>query len=379
MEMRSSIYDALIERGRPVSKRAVNSLLDDFLLRIVIARESEEKAGLGERLAEEVQALKAGLFEKPRNWEVQRVVEGLAPSGLPFSVGQVEFEFLDEPKLSALKMKTAARIRELKPRGDVESTVAVAATDLDKLRGMAIATLSVNAVDAEAAIQAAKDQLQITIDAINLFSPREPMGGWAFLPGDTMPQDELVMAFCEGHSLMPSFRRAGPQRKIPLNQIAKRPGFARVSEMLAKEAPNDLADKILASVRWAGRAQVEARREEAFLLYAIALESLVLQKEIKTELSYRLAIRCAQIGGGPALEDKKLVVDQIQSLYDLRSRIVHSGNFTVNEEELELMSRYAVSTLLILIQQEPFRSMTTVQQLENWFEAQLLSGGVARV
>jgi len=145
-----------------------------------------------------------------------------------------------------------------------------------------------------------------------------------------MPQREFVLAICED-SITPVFRQAGPLRQIPLNQVSRRKGFSRISELLSKESPTDLEDRILASVQWAGRAQVEPRREEAFLLYAIALESLLLGKDVKSEIAYRLAVRCAHIGGGPALEDKKRVVDQIQSLYDLRSKIVHSGNFLVSD------------------------------------------------
>lgn len=375
-DIKSSICAALMER-MPVSRKAVNGLVDDFLFRMLLAGDSAKNPNLGNQLKEEVQALKTALSEKPQNWEVQRIVEGLAPSGLPFVVGQVQFQYLDDGNLLAFTTKISDRVRGLQPR-NVDAAVAQVRANLEVLRGKVVATLFVNTVDEEAAIQEAKHKLQITVDAINLFSPREPMGGWVFLPGDTMPQRELVLAYCEDVKFIPSFRSAGPLRQIPLNQIAKRPGFARVSEMLRKEGPSDLEDKILASVRWAGRAQVEARREEAFLLYAIALESLILRKDVKTELSYRLAVRCAQIGGGPGLEDKKRVLHQLRSLYDLRSRIVHSGNFAVNEEELDLIGQYAVSTLLIVIEQEPFRSMTTVQDLETWFETQLLLGGVVR-
>jgi hypothetical protein len=192
-----------------------------------------------------------------------------------------------------------------------------------------------------------------------------------------MPQSELILAFCENGKLTPSFRQAGPHRKIPLNQIATRPGFARISELLLKESPTKLEDRILASVQWAGRAQVEPRREEAFILYAIALESLLLGKDVKTDIAYRLAVRCAHLVGGLALGDKKLVVDKVQSLYDLRSRIVHSGNFVVSEEQLRLISEYAVSTLLTVIDRDPFRNMREVMELETWLEARLLAGGTS--
>lgn len=375
IQIKSAIFDT-VKKRRPVSKKAINDLVDNFFFRILHDGDSTKNPNISDQLNKEAQLLKTALFTDPRDWEIKLIVEGIAPSGLPFIFGQVEFTYLDATNLSTLRTNVANRIRELKPR-DVEAVISEITDDLKILSEKAIATISVNAVDEEAAIQEAKHKLQITVDAINMFCPRDGLGGWAFLPGDTMPQGELVLAFCKDIKLTPSFRSVGPLRKIPLNQIAKRPGFARLSDMLHKEYPTDLEDKILASVRWAGRAQIEARREEAFLLYAIALESLVLGKENKMELSYRLAVRCAQISGG-SLEAKRMVVDQVRSLYDLRSKIVHSGNLLIGEEDVNLISRYAMSTLLIIIEQEPFRSMTTVRELETWFENQLLMGGVVR-
>jgi hypothetical protein len=89
-----------------------------------------------------------------------------------------------------------------------------------------------------------------------------------------------------------------------------------------------------------------------------------------------LATRCAHLGGGPSLEEKKLVVEKIRSLYGIRSKIVHSGNFQVNEAELSLIREYAVLSLFIVIDMEPFRSMNGIDDIERWFEAQLLTGGI---
>src|ERR1039458_5603817 len=266
-EIKSSMYDALSARGRPVSRRAVDGLIDDFFMRALGSGDHTKNPNLAKQVGSEAQQLKTALFEKPQNWEVQLMVEGLAPSGLPITVGEIQFQYVDSAGLSEMKDRTSERIRKLCPR-DVDAVVTQISGHLDLLLGKAVGTVSVSAVDEEAAIQSAKRKLQITVDAVNLFTPRERMGGWVFLPGDTMPQRELILAFCENSRLTPSFRQAGPHRKIPLNQIAGRRGFARISELLRKESPTKLEDRILASVQWAGRAQVEPRREEAFILFA---------------------------------------------------------------------------------------------------------------
>jgi hypothetical protein len=374
-EMVSSIYMAVSER-RPVSKRAVSGILDDFFRRMLSSGDRTDNPSLAKQVEDEMQGLKNALFEQPKNWEVRLIVDGLASSGLPMNVGQVQFQYLEEAAFSNLQNQVLDAVRNVGVKNS-DDAASYLESSLKLLQGKTIGVLSVNAVDGEAAILAARHKLQTTIDAINFFSSREALGGWAFLPGDTMPQREFVLAVCEDGRVTPSFRQAGPIRRIPLDQIARRNGFPRVSDMLGEEVPTDLEERILASIQWAGRAQVEARREEAFLLYAIALESLLLGRDVKTEISHRLAVRCAHLGGGPTMADKKRVVEQILSLYQVRSNIVHSGNFLVSDAEIGLIREYCVLTLLIVIDTEPFRSMGKVKELEQWFQTQLLSGGIS--
>jgi Apea-like HEPN len=375
-EITSAICSAASER-RPVSKRAVSGLLDDFFMKMLGSGDATQNPLLGDQLKSEARTLKQALFEKPKNWEVQLTVEGLSPNGLPITVGSVEFRHLNETSLSDLRYRVTGLVKDLNVQNS-DAAVAHLAGNLDVLREKVVGVLTVNAVDDEGAILAAKRELQSTLDALNFFAVHENLGGWAFLPGDTMPQREFVLAICEDGRLTPSFRRVGPGVPIAIGQMAKRKGFLRVSEMLRAQNPTDLEQRVLASLEWAGRAQIEARREEAFLLYAIALESLLLARDTKTEIAQRLAIRCAQLGGGPTLNDKKLVVEQILSLYQIRSDIVHSGNFLVREDELSLIRTYAVLTLFLILDSEPFRSMREVRELESWFQTQLLSGGVSR-
>ena len=56
-----------------------------------------------------------------------------------------------------------------------------------------------------------------------------------------------------------------------------------------------MEQRITSSAQWAGRATVESRPEEAFLLFAIALESLILGSKEHSELRYRLALRTAYL------------------------------------------------------------------------------------
>lgn len=147
-------------------------------------------------------------------------------------------------------------------------------------------------------------------------------GGRLYLPGEAHPTSGFSMMLQlesgalkrrQGISqnsprLGTSSYLAGPFSNFSMSKeaiVALKPyGWERASQILAKEKRTEMEDRILAAMRWAGRATVTEMRdkdkkgtflvaEQAFLLYAIALESLLLKKD--TELSYRLSLRGAHL------------------------------------------------------------------------------------
>ncbi len=124
------------------------------------------------------------------------------------------------------------------------------------------------------------------------------------------------------------------------------------------------------SIQWAGRAQVDPRPEEAFLLYAISLESLLLGSQPSQELGYRLALRCAHLISPP--ERRQMVKDQLGELYRLRSKIVHSGRTLVPEADLTLLRGYCRNAIFRVLNDPIFRQLTSEEQLDEWFEQQAL-------
>lgn len=74
----------------------------------------------------------------------------------------------------------------------------------------------------------------------------------------------------------------------------------------------------MASVQWAGRAVVELqqRPEEAFLHYAIALETIILGRRQHDELAYRLSMHTALLAG-ETLEKRAEIKNDVKHLYDV--------------------------------------------------------------
>ncbi len=63
--------------------------------------------------------------------------------------------------------------------------------------------------------------------------------------------------------------------------------------------------------------------------------------------------------------------------YKLRSRIVHTGNAEkITAATMTEITRLARLLLDRLLTRAPFRRMSKEQELEEWFEQQLLAGGM---
>jgi hypothetical protein len=253
-----------IAKKGDLSKRAVESLTADFFVGLFAGgdRRSEQEFPL--TLQHRLHQLKQSLLENPKSWEIHLPVGGLDPSGLPLTVGKVEFYFCDRSTSEALVSRCADFTRR-----NPEERAKIAlhySTELAQLVDKTVARVAVSGVDFDAALEKAKATVRVTIDVINFYTPRAHLLGWLYLTGEVLPQLELVLGIAAGAGVHIGHSWRGPIHPIPLNQIASRPGFARASNMLAMEEPKDLEKRILASMQWAGRAQVDDRREEAFLL-----------------------------------------------------------------------------------------------------------------
>ena len=107
------------------------------------------------------------------------------------------------------------------------------------------------------------------------------------------------------------------------------------------------------------------------MLYAIALESLLLGSRSEAEIGYRLRLRCAHLLGLSA-DGKKRIMKQVSDLYGIRSKIVHSGSFEVTDGDLSLMRFVSKNALIAVLTEEHFLSMQNEREFEQWFEYQAL-------
>jgi hypothetical protein len=127
----------------------------------------------------------------------------------------------------------------------------------------------------------------------------------------------------------------------------------------------------LAAYVLAGTACTDILEQRSFLLFAIALESVVLGKSIKTEIGFQLSIHVANLLGD-GIDGKRIVKKDVNKLYAIRSGVAHAGKSEVPAEEVGRMRQLCLRALLVLTVSPAFATMTKSAELDDWFTDRLL-------
>jgi len=351
------IYELMAAKREHVSLSATESLIQATVVDSVDVNKSSQERDFNRRLTAAIAALRTALSQEPGDWTVYHEVRGLAPDGLPFKVGNVEFCLVDD--------YLGAAIRSSKIRDVVEPLA----------KGRTYGKVTVQAQDYGAANLVALKQLRLAVDVVNFFT--DVFGGayqFLFLPGDREMTHTTSFMLQESRLSHTSSTNSGPLAPTYLGYInekrAHRSGFDRVSLLLGAKNRSALEDRLLASVQWAGRAAVEQRGEEAFLLFIIALESLLLKKDIVAELRFRFALNGSHLLV-TKLDVRKRVFDDLTKAYDKRSQIVHSGSTQVAITELRRIHTYVRDAILAVLLNPVFIEMDE-DQFDNWFKERAL-------
>jgi len=242
---------------------------------------------------------------------------GLETESRPARFGSVRFVHFSEHQLRKLR-------RRVRPgeRGDAGRHRFVRET-IARLREHCFGSVRVRARDARAAEALAKRRVRAAADCLNFFSDLVPFNhGWVFLPGDGERRATISTVIRPDGSLWCRMFRTRP---IGLFSMAKlrasrhlRSTVKRVSGLLKRER-NAVEELLVTSVQIAGQATVATRAEDAFLLYTMALESLILPKA-NMELRHRLAQRVARLLGRGTCEREGGIVKCCGSALDVIRR-----------------------------------------------------------
>ena len=327
------------------------------------------------RLDEALENLWKFLNRPHEEYECYIEVGGFRVASLPARFGDVRFVVFSNYQLGKLK-----RIIRTSSTGNTSNKLEVINTSLNPLLNHSVAIVRVEALDSQAAKTLAERKVRTTIESLNFFSGIVPSNNAGlFLP--TERRSNSIRGFIVAiksrrikvfemsdtkecsHGPTVSFSIAKlRQSKSPIVRSA-----AKRVDSLLKGNKNKVEKLTLRSVCWGGRATTEKTREESFLLFAVALECLVLPGDDNRELGYRLSQRVAQLLSKDALERKELM-EKTKKLYNVRSKIVHSGHYEVTEEEHNEIHSIAKSVIFKLLANRYVQGFSNSKELEDWLK-----------
>jgi hypothetical protein len=377
-----AIYESAISKREHISLSETESLIQTAMVHSLDLDTNRPRPHLPfqKRLTDSLAELKKALSQTSVKWTVYHEVRGLMPDGLPCSIGSIEFLLIDNAQAAALTASTDSFVEGTLSTPEQKRDMREVTRDLIEVRmkGKTYAKLTVEALESNAASSLATKKLRSVIDVINFFADVLGSAGTClFLPGDTEPTRQISLMFQESAQSASQILTKGPLAPLYLSHInearARRIGLDRASLLLAKNGRNALENRILTSLQWAGRAVDETRDEEAFLLYVIALESLLLKKDQTTEMRFRFALNGSHLLADK-FEDRGRIFNELRDAYDKRSQIVHSGSTQVAITELSRIHALTRNAVLTVLLNEPFRNMDTEDQFENWLKDQALGG-----
>lgn len=127
-------------------------------------------------------------------------------------------------------------------------------------------------------------------------------------PESLLPEERKMRSTAEGPAVLLS--------RADYEAFLKRRGGFRMSNLL--EGSGSFAGRLISAFETAGAASVETKLQLSFLLFAIALESVVLGRDTQSEITYQLSARVAHLLAAD-LKSRKTIVKRVADLYGLRS------------------------------------------------------------
>jgi hypothetical protein len=371
---------------RIISTDAVERVMRNAILRALRVRKpGTSRETFEARLTREIRRLRREILALPTEWLVTVRVEGLGPAGLPLRWGGIEFN----PGTEALGNRLARGIVEFEPKRraaarSMEGERKTRERAREEIRSVfsagPSATLSVHVVDDKAAKHLAIERVRRAVDILNFFAPffQKIPGPHRARVGPDGPRAGLTWIMSRDGSedvhWSDGWADELPITEVdPTSTLASKFGLTRASEMFAQPEPSDLERRILNALGWAGRATVANRRDEQFLLFAIALEALLTKPTARVGVTDRLRLRAARLIG-LLPETRKNVHALMSRIYERRSALVHAGDSTdLSEGDLKIVRELVRRALTGVLTAPHFVAMKTASDFEEWFEQQLFA------
>jgi hypothetical protein len=355
-----------------LSYSTVEILLQKAILESIDFMKKRKKTSFKFRLTKSINNIKSDLLKMYKEFYIAYPICGLSNEGLPIKIGDIEFLIFDlhyleqyylhpnQQKTSNLKLYAERIISDAKEMGYWEKP---------------IASLKVGAYDISAARNEAVKEIRATLEILNFYSDLLPyFKGYLFLPGEANQTYVITLAInTENYTSKVERTLVQPFENYSIKKLLADDnkynlGVRKVFSLLGK-ARTGYQERLLSSIRWAGKATVlayQGRREDAFLLYAIALESMILP-EFDSEISYRFRLRLSHLMFEKA-KYRREYSNKISDIYNNRSSIVHNGNFEISNHQLTNIRWITKNCFVKLLKVAPFNKITEDKEFLDWLE-----------
>jgi Apea-like HEPN len=372
VEAYSSVVARLTEQQRRrghISKRTLESYVQDVLFTALDFHiDPKSDARFDERLAIAMVELHRRLQQPAADYVCYVPVSSLSPEGLPWTLGTVRL----------VQMNAARLRRNVAPLGGEPSRRQIATRralieDLtsDPSLPRPMVEVTVHAKDVDAAMDAAMSKTREIVNILNFFAPFVPNNPeWAYLAGEAERTVSTAFVVRDGRLVQASSSLKGPLGGLSCKRLKStshlRPALRRVHELLRDPDRSQVGERLVTSAVWAGRASVEPVRENAFLQYMIALETLMLPDDPR-DIGSRLRTRVGRFLGH-TVGDREWFHDNIIRLYKTRSDISHEGFLEVSGEDLDRLSAIVRACVFQALVRRGMRRLATSREFARWLD-----------
>jgi hypothetical protein len=371
----ASVINQLLKRYSchdQLSRREVERIIHQAMFETADIR--EKRGGtIEDRAAVATKNAKASLSRTPEHHDWWLPVRGLDHSSLPHDFGGFGLTVLDD-NVEAEFRKLAHERRDAADLHGLDNVFKYARKSPGW--GREVIKTSVTAIDLEAGAELATRQATQVVDVLNYFADLIPNHhGRAYLPGWAAQERTVSLGLTAGGGVTSPHKRVGPLTGLSLTVLRQTEflqGGIEAAETLldVSRTRSEFDQTTVAALSWAGRATMARGLEEAFLLHAIALESLLLPETNPQELGYRLGLRAAFFLAEDS-QSRRMIQQKIKKLYGVRSKIVHSGSYRVSMSEYQEMRVVAKRCIYRALVTETLRAELNNIQAGQWFEDQI--------
>ena len=327
-----------------------------------------------DHIPQAIEHVRSVLSEPLQDYECWLQVTGIEPQSLPLTLGNISFSHLRSTARNASRM-SLHNLHSSLPSSTLRSIQDHSGSGFI---GTTVGICHPQARDVTAAMEQADEMVRSTIECLNfLIDLVEPGRASVSLLSQSTSAGESsrLLAALDGRSTMHSWQKRSPILipiegwRNPATSIGE--AFSRIDGLLRNHNLNPVESLLLSAVRWAGRAVAATSPQDAFLFSAIALECLTIPSS-NTELTYRLSHRVACLLED-GYEERLRVAEKVKYLYSIRSKIVHSGDFSASIELQHEMRDIVTQTIIRVLNNSRICRSKGMKDLDKYFEELVLS------